>query len=141
MAFQYFEDYELRIKGVTSARTVTEADIVNFACLTEDYSTPHMDHHAMVNSTYGSRVAHGLLGSSLVTGMLSLRAPHILGRGASGSYFSGFSANYRKAIKLGDTIRTTWEVANMESETPHPGYGTVTTSFQVIIQDLSLIHI
>lgn len=140
MAFRYFEDYVLGLKGITSARTVTEADIVNFACLTGDYSTPHMDHHTMVGSIYGSRVAHGLLGMSLMTGMLSLRAPHILGRGVPGAYCSGFSTNYHKAIKLGDTIRTTWEVAHMEAQSPHPGYGKLSTAFHVIGEDGSPVY-
>ena len=76
--FESIDDYTAGLSGVTATRTVTEADIVSFAGLTEDYSLPHMDRHAMATSSYGSRVAHGLLGSSLVTGMLSLRAPQLL---------------------------------------------------------------
>jgi len=129
-----FEDYELGQSGVSNTRTVTEADIVNFGCLTIDYSLPHMDRHSMEGSMYGARVAHGLLGSSLVTGMLSLTAPHVLGRGVPGAYFLGFDANYRDAIKLDDTVSIRWRVAEKKEETLYPGYGLVATAFEVVTQ-------
>ena len=115
--FCYFEDYQVGQKGVTTARTVTEADVVNFACLTADYHRVHVDrHYITADNIYGGRVAHGLLGSSLVTGMLSLNAPHIIGRGVPGAYFCGFNVNYREAIRLGDTIKTQWQVAEKASD-------------------------
>ena len=133
--FRCLEDYQIGLKGVTATRTVTEADIVNFACITEDYSLPHLDRHAMVDSVYGSRVAHGLLGSSLVTGMLSLRAPYIIGRGVPGAYFYNFSTNYRAGLNLGDTIRIQWEITDITDDQNYSGYGLITTAFQVVIQD------
>ena len=133
--YRCLEDYQVGQKGITAARTVTEAHIVNFAGVTEDYSLPHMDRHAMANSVYGSRVAHGLLGSSLVTGMLSLRAPHVVGRGVPGAYFYSFDANYRDGIKVGDTISVHWSVVDRSSDSDYQGYGLVTTSFQVVNQE------
>ena len=133
--YRCLEDYQVGQKGMTATRTVTEADIVNFAGVTEDYSLPHMDRHAMASSIYGSRVAHGLLGSSLATGMLSLRAPHILGRGVPGAYFYNLDANYREGIKVGDTIRIHWSVTDKSDDSSYQGYGLVTTSFQVVNQD------
>jgi acyl dehydratase len=132
--FRCLEDYRVGRKGVTAARTITEADIVNFACVTEDYSQAHMDRHAMAGSIYKSRVAHGLLGSSLVTGMLSLRAPHILGRGVPGAYFYKFDANYRDGIKIGETINVHWEITDIADAPDQDGYGLVTTAFKVVTQ-------
>jgi len=129
------DDYVVGQKGVTATRTVTEADIVNFGGVTEDYNLPHMDRHAMADSTYGARVAHGLLGSSLVTGMLSLRAPHVIGRGVPGAYLYSFDSNYRDGIRLGDTIRIEWSVADKSDASPYQDFGLVTTDFQVVNQD------
>jgi|TARA_B100000315_G_scaffold254036_1_gene294195 acyl dehydratase len=129
------DDYEVGQKGVTATRTVTEADIVNFGGVTEDYNLPHMDRHAMAGSTYGARVAHGLLGSSLVTGMLSLRAPHVIGRGVPGAYLYSFDSNYRDGIRLGDTIRIQWNVTDRSNDSPYQDFGLVTTAFQVVNQD------
>ena len=138
--FRCLDDYEIGQKGVTATRTVTEADIVNFAYVTEDYNLPHMDRHAMVNSVYGSRVSHGLLGLSLVTGMLSLRAPHVLGRGVPGAYFYSFDSNYRDGIRIDDTIRIQWNIADKSADADYEDYGTVTTAFQVVRQDGAAVY-
>ncbi len=138
--FRYLEDYQVGQKGVTHTRTVTETDIVNFGCLTADYSQTHMDRHYTADNIYGGRVAHGLLGSSLVTGMLSLYAPHILGRGVPGAYFYSFDANYQGAIKLGDTIKTQWHVAEKASDPAHEGFGLVKTAFQVVNQEEASVN-
>ena len=133
--FRCLDDYQVGQNGVTATRTVTEADIVNFACVTEDYSLAHMDRHAMADSIYKSRVAHGLLGSSLVTGMLSLRAPHILGRDVPGAYFYNFDTNYRDGIKIDDTIRIQWKIMDKADDSTHKGYGLVNTAFQVVTHE------
>lgn len=135
-----FEDYHAGQEGTTLTRTVTEADIVNFACLTEDYNLPHVDRHAMETSMYGARVAHGLLGSSLATGMLSLHAPHVLGRGVPGAHFYGFEANYRGGIKLGDTIHVKWRVAKTAPAPTHQGFGLVTTAFEVVTHEGTAVY-
>ena len=137
--FNYFEDYQIAQAGVTvpsyPSRTVTEVDIVNFACITGDYSTVHVDRHNMANSLYGARVAHGLLGTSMVTGMLSLNAPHILGRGVPGAYLYDFLANYRAGLKVDDTIHLEWRVAEKVDDPPYEGFGLVKTTYEVVNQD------
>ncbi len=135
-----FEDYHAGEEGTTPTRTVTEADIVSFACITEDYNLPHVDRHAMETSMYGARVAHGLLGSSLATGMLSLHAPHVLGRGVPGAHFCGFEANYRGGIKLGDTIHIKWRVAKTTPSPTHQGFGLVTTAFEVVTHEGTAVY-
>ncbi len=136
----YFEDYQVGDKGITNTRTVTEADIVNFACVTADYNRFHLDRHYTASSIYGGRVAHGPLGVSLVAGMLSLEAPHTVGRGVSGGYLRGFDVNYRGAIKLGDTIKTQWNIAAKADAPDHQGFGLVKTGFQVINQDSVAVY-
>jgi acyl dehydratase len=138
--FRYLADYAIGQKGETFTRTVTEADIVNFACLSADFMPPHVDRHFMAESVYGCRVAHGLLGTSLVTGLLSLSAPHIVGRGTPGAYFHGVDINYRDAIKLGDTIHVHWQVAEKASDPAHPDFGLVKTAIQVVTQEGSPVY-
>ncbi len=137
--FRYFEDYQAGQKGIAVrpvfTRTVTEADIANFAWITADYSRAHLDRHFMANSVYGCRIAHGLLGSSLAIGLLSLNSPHIVGRGVPGAYFYGFEANYRDAIKMGDTISIHWQVAEKVNDPTHEGFGQVKTAFQLVNQE------
>lgn len=131
---QYFEDYEIGQTGVTRMRTVGEPDIVNFACITCDYSYVHLAHHPTVDGPYGGRIAHGLLGSSMVAGLLSLDAPHLVGRDVSGSYLYSFDTNYRDAIKLGETIKIAWKVADKKEDPDGETFGIIRSDFQVITQ-------
>ena len=132
--YHYLEDYMVGEKGETNSRTITEADIVNFACLTGDFSRLHVDRHYAKNMVYGERVAHGILGTSLATGMLSLSAPHVVGRGIPDGYLWHIEVKYRKGITLGDTIKTLWTIVQKTNDKTHPGFGTVKTTFQLINQ-------
>lgn len=133
--FRCLEDYQVGQKGITLTRTVTEADIVNFACRTADYFKGHMDRHYSAKTIYKERVAHGPLGLSLVTGLLSLTAPHTIGRGVPGAYLWSFDVNYRGAIKLDDTIKVRWSIADKADDPAHKGYGLVRTAYEVVNQD------
>ncbi|MDP6793110.1 MAG: MaoC/PaaZ C-terminal domain-containing protein, partial [Anaerolineales bacterium] len=55
----YFEEFEVGMQIVTGSRTVTEADIVNFAGISGDYNQIHTDAAYASEAPYGQRVAHG----------------------------------------------------------------------------------
>ena len=131
----FFEDFLVGQQGETRMRTVGETEIVNFAGITCDYSHVHLAHHQAINGPYGGRIAHGLLGSSLAAGMLSLDAGHLVGRDVPDSYLCGFEVNYRDAIRLGDTIRIAWKVAEKRDDPDMPSFGLVRSDFAVITQD------
>lgn len=132
--YQYFEDYEVGQKGITRPRTVGETEIANFACMTCDYSSVHVAHHPNLDGPYGGRIAHGLLGTSMAAGLLSLDAPHLVGRDVPGGYLCGFDANYRDAILLGETIRIAWTV-DRQDDRDHQDYGVIRSDFQVLNQE------
>lgn len=52
----------------SAGRTITEADIVNFACLSGDFNRLHVDHEFAKSSHFGQRIAHGLLVLSILSG-------------------------------------------------------------------------
>ena len=58
----YFDDFHVGQKFVSKARTLTEADIVNFAGLSWDHNQLHTDDEYAGKTKYGNRIAHGLLG-------------------------------------------------------------------------------
>ena len=65
----YFEEFEVGQKILTAGRTVTEADIVAFAGLSGDFNQIHTDREYSKATSFGQRVAHGLLGVSIATGL------------------------------------------------------------------------
>ncbi len=137
--FLYFEDYQVGMKGLTVPRTVTECDIVTFACQTGDYSQMHMDRHYAANLAYGDRIAHGLLGASFAIGGLSTHAPHILGRENPNAWLQDFAVDYRDVIRVGDTIKTEWHVTDKLTDPDVAGLHSVKTSLRVFNQDSNLV--
>ena len=67
---KYLEEYKVGERYITSARTVTETDVVNFACTTGDMHPNHTDAARMAESQFGKRIAHGLLGIAWAHGFL-----------------------------------------------------------------------
>ncbi|MBI3537867.1 MAG: dehydratase, partial [Chloroflexi bacterium] len=66
----HFEDFQPGTEVVTQGRTITEADIVNFAGVTGDFNAIHVDAEFSKTTPFGERIAHGLLGLSVGTGLI-----------------------------------------------------------------------
>ncbi len=65
----YLEDFQVGREYVTPGRTVTEADVVNFAGLSGDFNPLHMDDEFAERGPFGGRIAHGALGFVISTGL------------------------------------------------------------------------
>ena len=70
MAGLYFEEFSVGQKVVTVGRTVSEGDIFNFAGLTGDFNQIHTNAVFASKTQFGQRIAHGLLGLSIATGLI-----------------------------------------------------------------------
>jgi 3-hydroxybutyryl-CoA dehydratase len=103
----YFEEFELGMEAVSPGRTVTEADIGLFAGLSGDYNPLHCDAEYAAKSVFGERIAHGLLGLSIASG-LSSRLGFMEGTVEA---FLGLEWKFRAPIKIGDTIHVVAKVA------------------------------
>ncbi len=67
---RYFEEFNVGEKVSTESRTVTDTDIMTFAALTGDNNRIHTDEEFSSKGPFGQRVAHGLLGLSIASGLL-----------------------------------------------------------------------
>jgi len=65
----YFEEFSVGQHIISTARTVTESDVVTFAGLSGDYNQIHTDAEFSKNTPFGKRVAHGLLGIAIASGL------------------------------------------------------------------------
>src|SRR5271166_5569041 len=70
----YFDDVEVGQQWESLGRTITEADIVNFAGLSGDFNPIHVDHQFAATTPFRRPIAHGLLVFSVGSG-LGLFAP------------------------------------------------------------------
>jgi 3-hydroxybutyryl-CoA dehydratase len=64
----YFEDLQVGQEFVTARRTILDADVINFACLTGDFNPIHIDDVAAAQGPFGKRIAHGSLGVAIMNG-------------------------------------------------------------------------
>jgi acyl dehydratase len=96
----YFEEFHVGTEVVTQARTITEADIVNFAGVSGDFNTIHTDAEYAKTTPFGERVAHGLLGLSVASG-LGMQLSFLDGTVIA---FTGLDWKFKNPIKIGDTI-------------------------------------
>ena len=125
----YFEDYNIGDSATTQGRTVTEADIVSFAALSGDWNPIHVDAEYAKEGMFGERIAHGMLGLSIATG-LAIRLGFLEETVIA---FMGLDWKFRGAIKIGDTIRMKAEVAE-KKPMPRLGGGLVTFNVEVVNQ-------
>jgi len=65
----YFEEFSVGMSIVSPGRTITESDIVAFAGLSGDFNQIHTDAEYSQTTPFGQRVAHGLLGLSIASGL------------------------------------------------------------------------
>lgn len=126
---QYFEDIQVGDEYLSPGRTVTEADIVAFAGLSGDYNVLHTDAEFMRTSIFGERIAHGLLGLSIASGLGSRATPQPFATLA----FLGLRWRFKGPIKIGDTIKVRLKIAE-KRETSKPDRGIVTIRRSVLNQ-------
>src|SRR6058998_2583238 len=97
---RYFDEIQVGEEYESPGWTVTEADIVIFAGLSGDYNILHTDAEFMKSSSFGERIAHGLLGLAIQSGLFT--------RGGIPYATLGFGTlrwKFKGPIKIGDTIR------------------------------------
>jgi acyl dehydratase len=125
---RYFDEIQVGEEFLSPGRTVTEADIVMFAGLSGDYNVLHTDAEFMKSSIFGERIAHGLLGLAISSGLLS-RAMRPFAIVA----FMDIRWKFKAPIKIGDTIKVRAKVLS-KKETSKPDRGVVTLQRQVLNQ-------
>lgn len=108
----WFEEFEPGQRLITSGRTVTEADVVNFAGLSGDYNPVHVDARYSAQSGFGQRVAHGILVISIVSGLLVQTG---LLDGTLGAFREIKRWKFKAPIFIGDTVRA--EMTILETRT------------------------
>ena len=125
---RFFEEIEVGEEYESPGRTITETDIVLFAGISGDYNVVHTDAELMKTSIFGERIAHGLLGLSVQSGLLA-RAMQPYATLA----FAGLRWKFKGPIKIGDTIRVRGKVTT-KKETSKPDRGLVTLARTVVNQ-------
>jgi acyl dehydratase len=129
-----FDQFNLGDTFVSQARTVTEADVVNFAGLSGDFNPLHTDATFAAGTPFGERIAHGMLIAAMATGMANWTG-----------VFEGTTLalmqqllQYKGAVKFGDTVHLELNVAE-KKPTSKEDRGVVIFDARMVNQDGEIV--
>ncbi len=115
-----FEDMHI---GQTASvgKTITEADVLLFAAVSLDTNPVHMNAEAAAVSIFKERVAHGMLSAGLISAVLGTQLP------GPGTIYLAQTLQFRRPVKIGDTVTATAEVTALDAEKKRATLKTVCT--------------
>jgi acyl dehydratase len=123
----YFEDITEGMSVRSPGRTITEADIVLFSALSGDWNQLHTDAEYAKSTPFGERIAHGLLGLAVASGLAS-RLGFLEGTVEA---FLSLDWKFKAPIRIGDTVHLEASVARKREM---PGLG------GVVVFDVTLLN-
>lgn len=91
-------------------KTVTEADVYNFAGVTGDFNPAHMNEEYAKNTAFKTRIAHGMLSAGFISAVLGTKLP------GPGTIYLNQDLRFTKPVQFGDTITATITVDELIKE-------------------------
>ena len=130
---KYFNELEIGDTLLTHRRTVTEADVVNFAALSGDWFYAHVDEVGVQESpVFERRVAHGYFILSAAAGLFVDPAP-----GPVLANYGLENLRFTQPVYIGDTIQAKLTCKTKTPKAPREGkvpQGVVSWAVEVINQ-------
>ena len=121
-----FDALEGGERFVTRGRTITEADIVQFAALTGDMHPQHTDASWAAESRFGERIAHGMLVMSYAIGLVPLDPERVVAlRRVSDVVF-------KHPVYIGDTIHVDGRIETLRPVDEQ--HGLVDAQWRIVTQ-------
>lgn len=90
--------------------TVTEENVSAFAKATGDYNPLHMEEEYACKTQFGRRIAHGVLMTGIVSGLLGTKFPGL------GTVAREMTSKFSRPVYIGDTVEVTAELVDMNEK-------------------------
>ena len=123
----WFEEFEIGQRIISAGRTISESDIVSFAGLSGDYNQIHTDAEFSSKTPFKKRVAHGLLGLSIASG-LAMRTGVLEGTVIAFREINNWK--FSLPVYIGDTIHAELNIVDTKPF-PRLGGGLITIELSV----------
>lgn len=104
------------------SKTMTDEDVRAFAELTGDRNPVHLDEEYAATTRFGRRIAHGMLGASLISTVLAGELP------GPGSVYLSQTLRFTAPVYLGDTVTARVTVKHVREDKPVVTLETVCTN-------------
>ena len=125
----YFDEFTIGAVFESRGRTITEADIVNFAGLSGDFVELHTNEEFAKQSPIGRRIAHGALVFSVSTGLMTQMN---LINDTVIAFYGVDKLRFTRPVLIGDTVRVVKQVKEL---TGKGARGAVTFDTKVLNQN------
>ncbi|KZX70046.1 enoyl-CoA hydratase [Vibrio sp. HI00D65] len=86
--------------------------VEGFASISEDYNPIHLDENFAKTTQFERPIVHGMLASSLISGLLASKVP------GAGSIYLGQSLKFLRPIFVGETVTAKVEVISVREDKP-----------------------
>ena len=127
---RYLKEFTVGKIFESRGRTITEADVVQFAQFSGDWNPVHVD-QTVAEPMFGARIAHGPMFPGIAIGLM---APFDLAEGTAIALKS-MTWEFTAPVRIGDTVRAVCEITSVS---PHPtkrDRGRVGFKYTLINQD------
>ena len=124
----YWEDFAVGHVAESSTRTITDTDIDNFAEISGDFNALHTDEAYAKSLGFPSRLAHGMLGLAVASGLIAQMGL------LEGTAIAFLELNWKlvRPVLSGDTLTVRLEVTELR-ETKRDDRG-------VLIRDILVLN-
>src|ERR1051325_7086525 len=108
----YFDELSL---GQTAemSRVVGAADIEAFASVSGDVNPVHLDEAYAKTTTFGGRIAPGMLGASYLSAVIGNRLP------GPGAIYLSQSLRFRRPVRIGDPVIARVTIKGLDAAKGH----------------------
>lgn len=133
----YYDDFEVGMIFDSPGRTVTETDVVMFSGISGDYNAIHTDSEYCKETLYGQRVAHGMLGLSIITGLMGRTGVF---EGSAIALLGIDNWKFLKPIFIGDTIFVRFKITDKRESKSNSNTGIIHRFYELINQNGEVVQ-
>ncbi len=116
----YLEDLSEGMSAVYT-KTVTDADLEQFAEVSGDFNPVHMDPEYAKTTMFKGRIAHGMLSASFISTVLGTKLP------GPGAIYISQNLRFKAPVRPGDTVTAEVTVKSVDLDRSRVSVDTVCT--------------
>ena len=113
----YFDELSVGQTAETT-QVVGAADIEAFAAVSGDVNPVHLDEDYAKTTTFGGRIAHGMLAAAYISAVLGNQLP------GPGAIYLSQSLRFRRPVKIGDPVTARVTVKALDAAKGHATFET-----------------
>src|SRR5262245_18007327 len=105
----FIEDLQVG-QSANYERAISDADVREFALISGDFNTVHLDEGYAQATRFKGRIVHGMLPVTFISTVLGTKLP------GAGAIFMGASFRFKAPVRIGDTVVATCTVKPINAE-------------------------